>query len=438
MKNGFELFVSLRYLKSKRKEVFISIITVISVLAVAISVLVLNMVLAIMTGFESELQKKLINANSHIIVKNYIKPLEDWKLLSKKILEVDEVIDTFPFTYNQAMISVKGGGHGLIIRGVYNGSKGKEKLQVLLSNMCKKEKNLKHCKAVNVNTLFKEHKITVDRPDGLKDEVEIPPLIVGHALKKQLGLFKGQVVTILAPRFNSSPNGLIPKLRRFVIAGFYSSGLMQYESGLAYTNIKDASSFFDMKKGVSGLEVIVKNVSKAPLVANKIREKLLNENFESYYVRDWTEPNKPLWEAIKLEKRVYFIVLLLLILIASFTIISTLVMMVMEKSKDIAILKSMGASNKLVLKIFLLQGILIGAVGTILGTVIGYIGCVSLKKFGFPINPVVFSMDTVPVEIIFSNFILVAISSFLITSLAGIYPALRASKMRPAEILRVE
>jgi lipoprotein-releasing system permease protein len=425
MKNRFELFVALRYLRSKRKEVFISIITVISVLAVALSVVVLNMVLAIMTGFEAELQSKLIDANAHVVVREYGSNLQQWEAVAEKVKAVEGVVEAFPFTYNQAMLSVEGGAHGIIIRGVHDSPTARKKLEKLLAD------------GYTEDSLFGEHTLVVERPDGGQDTIVLPPMVVGAALKRSLHLFSNKPVTVFAPRFSASPQGLIPKLRRFVIGGIYSSGLMEYESGLAYVRMSDAQNFFGMGSSVSGLEIVVEDVFKAKEVAERVDQALKGLPV-SYYVTDWTVPNQPLWEAIRLEKRVYFIVLLLLILIASFTIVSTLVMMVMEKSKDIAILKSMGASNHLVLKIFLLQGICIGAVGTIVGTVLGLLGCIGLREFGFPINPIVFSMDTVPVYLELGNFVVVAVAAFFITSLAGVYPARRAAKLRPAEILRFE
>jgi len=156
------------------------------------------------------------------------------------------------------------------------------------------------------------------------------------------------------------------------------------------------------------------------------------------YLTDWTEPNKPLWDALRLEKRVYFIVLCLLILIASFSIVSTLVMMVMEKRRDIALLKTIGASSRSIKKIFLYQGVTIGFLGVLLGSLLGYLGCLGLKKWGFELEEAVFSLSEVPVHIIPSNFVLVAVVAFIITSLAGIYPAIKAGRTRPAEILRFE
>lgn len=419
-----ELFIALRYLQSKRKEVFISIITVISVLAVALSAMVLNMVLAIMTGFESELVAKLVDSNAHVTIRS-ASMVRDWESVVLRVRDVPGVVDAFPYTYSQAMISASGGGHGLLLRGVHNSPAAQAKLKELLEQDYESD------------VLFKPNVIEVERPDGTSDAVSLPPIVVGASLRQRLQLADGMPVTILAPRFGASPQGLIPKLRRFIVAGSYSSGLTEYENGVAYVNLADAQNFFEMGSGVSGIEVVVTDVMKAKEVGNAIREVLNASDFQ-YYVTDWTTQNGPILRMMGLEKRVYFIVLLLLVLIASFSIVSTLVMVVMEKAKDIAILKSMGATNGFMLRVFLVQGIIIGVVGTLLGTLSGYLGCVGLREFGFPIEMAVFGMDTVPVYLVPENFIVVAISTILITSLAGVYPARRASKINPADVLRFE
>ena len=286
-------------------------------------------------------------------------------------------------------------------------------------------------------TLFSPPTYTVTRPDGTDDAVTLPPLVVGQALRTRLGLDENEPVTLLAPSFSATPQGLAPKLRRFLVVGTYRSGLSEYESGIAYTSMAEAQRFFNLGDAVTGIEIMVTDMFKAGALAAKVSE-VIGGVESPYIVTDWTEPNKALWEAMQLEKRVYFIVLLLLILVASFSIISTLVMVVMEKSKDIAILKSLGASDRTILRVFLLQGIIIGLVGTLLGTLLGYLACLALREYGFPINPAVFSLDKVPVYIVPENFIVVAFAAFVITSFAGIYPALRAARINPAEILRYE
>jgi len=423
--NKFESFIALRYLKSKRKEVFISIITVISVLGVTISVMVLDIVLGVMTGFERELQSKLINSTAHVTIRQIGSDLAGWQEITEKVRTVKGVTDVAPYTYSQAMLSANNLAHGLLIRGISNEIGAKEKLTPTLENPATVEK------------LFSDAAYEIVRPDGENDSIELPSIIIGRTLARRFNLQEGSVITLLSPQFSASPQGLIPRMRRFIVVAIYHSGLTEYESGLAYTSIETAQSFFGLGDRVSGLEITTTDVNQAPQIAKKI-ELVLGDTTKPLEISDWTVPNKPLWDALKLERRVYFIVLLLLILIASFSIISTLVMVVMEKSRDIAMLKSMGASNSSVMRIFLLQGCFIGSIGTILGTVCGYLGAVALKTYGFPLDETVFSLSTLPVEINFTNYLLVAFSAFIISLMAGVYPARRAAILKPADVFRFE
>jgi lipoprotein-releasing system permease protein len=365
IKKSYELFIALRYLRSKRREIFISIITVISVLGVALSVMVLDMVLSIMTGFEHTLQSKLFDANAHVVVRPIGGNLENTDAIIDKIKGVPGVVSVYPYTYNQAMITTADGSRGVLIRGVAQDPTPKAKLAKFLLHKGAEDK------------LFTSAPMEIERPDGSMDTVELPPLIIGKALRDRLGLGIGEAVTLLAPRFRASPQGLVPKLRRFVVVDIYKSGLIEYESGLAYSSMLDSQAFFDMDGRVTGVEIEVKKLSDAQRVAGLIRESI--GEFGLFSVSDWTEQNKPLWDALRLEKRVYFIVLSLLILVASFSIVSTLVMLVMEKSKDIAILKTLGARSNGILALFLVQGAIIGFSGIVFGTLLGYLGCVILR-----------------------------------------------------------
>lgn len=425
MASRFEPFVALRYLRSKRKEVFISIITVISVLGVAVSVMVLDIVLAVMTGFEAELQSKLIDANAHLIFREIGGDMEDWEELVSVIEKDPDVVTVVPFTFSQAMISTKGGARGVIIRGVPNRGDARGKLARLLPSERETQR------------LFTPATTPVERPDGTIDEVVLPPLIVGAAFRDQFGVKEGSTVTVLTPQVTSSPQGLIPRLKRFLVVGTYASGLIEYEKGLAYTSLADAQRFFGLGSKVTGIEVDVTDLMRARKIGERIMRSL-GPRAAGIVMTDWTEPNKPLWDAIRLEKRVYFIVLLLLVLVASFSIVSTLVMVVMEKSRDIAILKSMGAADSTVRNIFMLQGSIIGAAGIVLGTILGIAGCFALRRYGFKLDESVFSLKEVPVHMIPANFVTVAVAAFVITVIAGVYPARRAAKLRPADVLRYE
>ncbi len=435
MFSKIESFIASRYLRSKRKEIFISIITIISILGVAISVVVLNITLGIMTGLEAELQKKLVDANAHILVREFGGGMRNYDKIIDKIKGIKNIDGVTPYTQNQAMISSKRGAVGIIMRGVNDDKVAREKISKMIAGEVKGKDIIAEDDRSQI--LFEQTGYMVTRPDGEQDLVNLPPLLIGESLAQNIGVRVGEPITVIAPTFSASPQGAIPKLRRFLVTGIYSSGLKEYENGVVYTSLNSAQQFFDLSGSIYGLEIFVQEMLKADDIALKI-DATINPEMVRYNVLTWKDLNRPLWEALKLEKQVYFIVLLLLIMIASFSIVSTLVMVVMEKGKDIAILKSMGMSDASVLKIFLLQGIIIGAVGTVLGTILGYLGCLGLRAYGFPLNPAVFSVDTVPVYIISSNFLIVAISAFLITSISGIYPARRASRLNTADVLRYE
>lgn len=421
----FEAFVAFRYLRSKRKEFFISVSTVLSVLSVTISVMVLNAVLSIMTGFEKELQSKLVDTSAHLIVREYGGSLLGWKSLSKAIQSsVEDVVSVVPYTYNQAMLTSKFGSSGLLLRGVSSDAAAISKLA-------------KSASPEAIKALFQPQFVKLQRPDGIIDEVRLPGIILGKALSNKFNLRVGNFVTLLSPRMHSSPRGLTPRIKRFVVVGVYSSGLVEFEKGLAYIALDEARKFFELGNGVTGLEVQLKDMFKSEELIEPVA-KSIEDQGGTYVITDWTAQNKPLWKALELEKTVYVLVLLLVVLIASFSIVSTLVMMVMEKRKDIAVLKSMGASRKNILRIYLLQGAVIGGGGTLFGTLSGYVFCEILDTVGFPIDPTVFAMSQVPVYISGINFLVVAISAFFITTCSGIYPAMRAAGIKPAEIFKYD
>ncbi len=427
----FSLMVALRYLWSKRSEAFITIITVISVLGVAVGVMVLNMTMAIMTGFQTELKTRVVGANSHILVWGTSGRIDDWSQIAERIRGVAGVQSVSAFTQNQALLkSERGLGNteavGVLIRGVQENSAAAEQVRAYMG-LSKGEKL----------PLFDPPAIEVTNPLGQEESVVLPALVVGRQLQRSLGVITGVPVSVLSPQTGASPFGLMPRFKRFVIAGIYQSGLSEFESGLAYASLTDAQRFFSMGDAVSGLEVRVDNVGDAPKITRQMMEALGGVQ-SGVYARDWTESNRALWEALQLERRVYFIVLLLIIVMASFSIVTTLIMLVIEKRRDIAILRTMGATPRSVGMVFFMQGAVIGAIGTVLGMLFGYFGCLALRWYGFPLNEEIFQMSTVPVYIEPVNFLVVGVSAFTICCVATIYPAFRASRLHPAELLRYE
>lgn len=421
---SFSKKIAFRYLSSKRSEAFISIISIVSVLGVAIGVMVLSIVMAVMTGFEHELRDKIVGTDSHIVVTNNTGGrIDGWRQLSDTIQAVDGVISVSPFTYNQVLIRSDARSAGVLVRGVEKGSASAQQVSSYLSQPDR------------IESLFEPNPISVLTRSGEERDAHIPGILVGRSLARSLGVFVGTPVSVLSPQLTSTPFGLVPRFRRFVVVGVYSSGLVEYESGVAYVDMTQAQRFFGYEQGVSGLEIRVADINAATEVASDIR-RALGEQSRFIAVRDWTETNQPLWEAIQLEKRVYFIVLLLIIVMASFSIVTTLIMIVLEKRKDIAIMKTMGASTKSISRIFRIQGAVIGGVGTIVGLSLGFMGCIALQEFGFPIDERIFQMSTLPIHIDPLNFVIIGISAFLICVFATMYPAWRATQLEPSDVLR--
>ena len=423
---GFSKKIALRYLWSKRAEAFISIITVISVLGVAIGVMVLNIVMAVMTGFEHELREKIVGTDSHIVVSNRSGGrIDGWQGVVNEVSSVSGVKSVSPFTYNQVLIRSDSRSSGLLVRWILPSTASADQVATYLKD------------GQSLSTLFNPPSITVLNASGEEEDARIPGIILGRSLARSLGVFVGTPVSILSPQVSSTPFGLVPSFRRFVVVGLYSSGLVEYENGVAYVDLREAQKFFGMEDGVSGLEVRISDIEQSSSVAGQISERLGGSE-AGFAVRDWTETNRPLWEAIQLEKRVYFIVLLLIIVMASFSIVTTLIMIVLEKRKDIAIMKTMGASTAMVSWIFRIQGGVIGALGTCLGLILGLLGCLGLKKFGFPIDERIFQMSTLPIYIDALNFVMVGVAAFLICFFATMYPARRAAQLEPSDVLRYD
>lgn len=422
---SFSKRIATRYLWSRRSEAFITIITVISVLGIAIGVMVLNIVMAVMTGFEHELRDKIVGTNSHVTVRRFTGKISSWRMVQDTIQSVDGVKSVAPYTYNQALIRKNGQSMGLLIRGIETTGAAADQLRSYFPA------------GENLQELFNPPPVTVEREDGNEDQVALPAILVGRELARQLTLFVRDPVSLLSPQTSSTPFGLVPQYKRFVVSGVYSSGLVEYETGLAYISLEEAQKFFRLGDTISGFEVRVHNIEEARQVAQRIKQKL-DQLGPGFAAQAWTESNQALWEAIQLEKRAYFIVLLLIIVMASFSIVASLIMIVLEKRKDIAILMTIGASPRSVARIFLIQGGVIGVLGTGIGLVLSVVGCIGLQKYGFPLNEQVFQMKELPVQIEAGNFLLVAVSAFSISFLSTIYPAWRASRLDPAEVLRYE
>ncbi|HWP56332.1 MAG TPA: lipoprotein-releasing ABC transporter permease subunit [Candidatus Acidoferrales bacterium] len=414
----YELLIGLRYLQSRRRERFISLITVISILGVMIGVMTLNVVMAVMTGFEEALRDRLLGINAHIAI---VKPgdvIEHYRELAEKVTREDGVVAAAPLVFGQVMLTSGKRVAGVVVRGV-----DPELTQRVVDIG-------KYVKEGTLADLERRRRLSIDG-----QTVELPGMIVGSRLAGQLGVMVGDPVQVVSPLGTPTAFGVMPKIRRFYVAGRFDSGMLDYDNTLVFMSLEEAQKFFDLGNVATTVEVRVRDVHEAPEIARKIQRAI----GLPYWAEDWTQLWPNLFAALRLEKTVYFLVLLLMILVGAFNIVSTLTMVVMEKRKDIAILQSMGATRRSIKAIFLVKGCIIGLVGTLLGVVLGYVLCLLIQEYQFIHLPEgVFLISTVPVRIYFSNFALVTVASFLICLAASLYPARQAAKLDPVEIIRYE
>lgn len=406
---SFEWFVSKRYLRAKRKQKFISLISVISILGVAVGVMALIVVLSVYTGFTEGLRDQIIGINSHILVQRYGYNIKEPEKIAGQIESVKGVLATTPYIFSQVLISSGSNSSGVVLRGIDPKSAGE---------------------VINIGRQMESGSL-----DDLDRQDQIPGIIIGKELARQLNINKGSRVRLISPDGPLSPIGVLPKIKTCQVVGVFATGMFEYDSTLGFINLHTARSLGGDEEGVHGIEVKVANVDKADRVADALRQELGT----GFSIRDWMQLNQNLFAALKLEKAGIFIALDLIILVAALNIISALVMVVMEKTRDIAILKSMGATTGSIMRIFFNQGAVIGFTGTFLGVIGGLGLCWILKRYKFielPSN--VYPMSTMPIKVVPTDVTLIALSAILITLAATLYPSWKASKVRPAEALTYE
>lgn len=407
---SFERFVSFRYLRAKRKQKFISLISVISVLGVAVGVMALIVVLSVYTGFTEGLRDQIIGINAHILVQGFGGEIDNPALLKKEVEKISGVAAATPYVYAQALISSGAASSGIAIRGIDPTSAGK--------------------------VISLETKMTSGSLANLTAENSLPAIILGKEIANQLRVKVGWKIRLISPSGPLTPMGTMPKVQTCVVSGIFATGMYEYDSTMGFVNLDTARRLAGMEgNGVHGLEVRVADIDKANLTSAAIRAQL----GPAYSARDWMQLNQNLFAALKLEKIGIFIALDLIILVAALNIISALVMVVMEKNKDIAILKSMGAKTGSIMRIFFYQGMVIGLSGTALGVSLGLSLCAVLKRYKIielPSN--VYPMSTMPVKVVPMDVSIIAISAILITLAATLYPSWKASRIRPADALTYE
>jgi lipoprotein-releasing system permease protein len=406
----FEWFISFRYLRARHKQKFISLITLISVAGITMGVMALIVVLAVYSGFTTGLRDQILGINAHVIVQRLGGIIPEYALVRDRIMTVDDVTGATPYLYAQTLLSGPRGGTGVVLRGI---------------------------DPVTVKGVIAlpEQMIEGSVEGLIRDEdARIPNIILGVAMAADLHVSVGDKVRLISPSGPLTPMGIIPKIKTCRISGIFESGMYEYDSSIAYMHIPAVQNFLGSGDVVHGIEVTVKEkeLNRADQVGKRIVEHLGS----GYVAKDWMSMNHNLFAALKLEKIGLFICVALIILVAALNIISALIMVVMEKEKDIAILKSMGTTSKSIMKIFFNQGLVIGLTGTFLGVASGLGLCELLSRYKFielPSN--VYPMNTLPIKVLPMDVTIIAVSAIVITLSATIYPYWKASKVKPGEVL---
>lgn len=413
---SFELFIALRYLKAKRTQTFMSIISVFSVVGVALGVASLIVAMGIMNGFTTELREKILGATAQVMVYNIYEGMYNPEDLRDALLEVPGVVNATPFIYTELAISTPRGVKGVAARGV--DSKGGRSSVSMLENL----------ESGSLDNLV--------MPPEFEGEPPAYGVIIGAELAGMLQAEVGSRVNLLAPSGRRTSAGVAPRVVPFIVAGTFKTGMVQYDTSLAYVSLEAAAMLTGMTDGrVTGMELTVSDVFQADRIGLDVQKRLGGR----YSVRTWMESNVNVFAALQLEKFAMGLVLFLIILVASFSIVASLIMLVMEKTKDIAILMSMGATRKSVAQIFRLQGLIIGLAGTAIGYIIGLSLCFALKRYKFIELPEgAYPMQYVPVLLQWQDLMIIGAGAVTICFLATFYPARKASGLVPSEALRSE
>ncbi len=410
-----ELFIGLRYTRAKRRNHFISFISLTSMLGVALGVAALITVLSVMNGFQKELRDRILGMASHATIVERGRTMQDWQPIRQQALQHEHILGAAPFVRAQAMLTQKSKVKGALIRGV-------------------------------LPELEPEVSIVGERMvEGRLDELQAGEfnILLGQELAASLRVGVGDKITLVAPQPSVTPAGILPRLKRFTVAGIYEIGMQEYDSGLALIHMQDAMTVFRQKDGVTGLRLKMDDMFEAPRISRELIRSLPGV----YGVIDWTQYHANFFRALKTEKIVMLVILTLIVAVAAFNIVSTLVMVVTDKQADIAILRTLGLSPRSVMGVFMVQGTLIGLVGTLLGLAGGILLASNVKEIVQAIEAYfhtqflsedVYYITELSGDIWVSDVLTICVVAFLLCVLGTLYPAWRASRTQPAEALRYE
>lgn len=411
-----ELYIGLRYLRAKRRNQFISFISLTSVVGIVLGVTALITVLSVMNGFEKELRERILGMASHITITRMEGNLEDWELLGQAVAKTEpSVVGMAPYIRKEVMLSFGPQVQGGLLRGVL------PERDPEVSDVWQK-------------MLYGE--LADLRPGEFG-------IILGQGLARNLGLVMGDKVTVVTPQASSTPAGILPRMKRFTVKGIFEVGMHEYDSALALVHLDDAARLFRTQGGVTGLRLKLTDMFQAVPVRNNLVQTMPG----GYWVSDWTMRHANLFRAVKIEKTMMFIILLLIVAVAAFNIVSTLVMVVTDKQADIAILRTLGSSPRSIMGIFIVQGTVIGLIGVLLGVAGGVTLALNINvvvtwletMLGIQFMPAdVYYISTFPSELHWDDVYKIASISFVLTILGTLYPAWQASRTQPAEALRYE
>jgi lipoprotein-releasing system permease protein len=415
MLSPYELFVGLRYTRAKRRNHFISFISITSMLGIALGVAALIIVLSVMNGFQKELRARILGVASHVQVAGMGGSLSGWESIARQAEENPQVEAAAPYVMAQGLISHRQTVQGTIVRGVLPANEDK---------------------VADIGQHMKSGRLGDLAPGRFG-------IVLGSELAMSVGARVGDRIVLIAPQGQVTPAGIMPRLRQFDVVGIFEVGMYEYDAGLALIHLEDAQKLFRLGDRVSGVRLKLDDLFRAPAVARELAQTLDGD----VYVTDWTRSHANFFRAVQIEKRVMFIILLIIVLVAAFNIVSTLVMAVTDKRADIAILRTLGAAPAEIMRIFIVQGALIGFIGTLLGLVLGTIVALNIdvivpaieSTFGIQfLAKDVYYISDLPSDLHAADVVLIAATSLVLSLLATLYPSFRAARVNPAEALRYE
>jgi len=408
---NIESFIAARYLVSKRKVDFISIITFMSAAGVTVGVAVMIIVLSVMNGFEKEVVDRIVGTNAHVVIHRYDDGgIENYDELARQIEGMPKVLGATPFVFTKAMVSAEGNTDGIALKGV--DLEGERRVTTIAERINPPLRSIDH------------------------EADDLPGIVLGQYLAARLRVHVGEVVSLTSPTsVTRSPLGMIPRIKKFRMAGVFESGMYDYDSSLGFVSVEGAQDFLQMEDVATGIQIRVDDKEDAPEIAKAIVAELGGFPFTS---ENWIDLNGNLVAWMQNEKIVMWLLLLLIILVAAFNIITSLIMAVMEKTRDIGVLKSMGVSSRSVMRIFMIQGLIVAAIGTGIGSLLGLGGSLALNKYKLTLPSDVYFVDTLPVKVELPDVLGVVAAAIFICFVATVYPSWRAASLTPVEAIRYE